>query len=64
MADITMCDGNNCSLKSSCYRFKAKPSIRQSYFMKTPYDKKKKSCEYYWNLNNISKETKNILDNN
>lgn len=48
MADITMCNGNYCELRETCYRYKSEPSkYRQSYFCKTPnttsYD-----CEYYW----------------
>ena len=31
MPDITMCSGQNCPIKQSCYRFTAKPSRYQSY---------------------------------
>lgn len=48
MADITMCSGEGCSTKESCYRFKAPVNeFRQSYFMKVPG--KDESCNYYWN---------------
>lgn len=47
MPDISMCNGNSCPKKDSCYRFTAKPSLLwQSYFMGTPY--KDNDCEYYW----------------
>ena len=37
MADITMCKGDNCPSKQTCYRFLATPSeYRQSYFYPTP----------------------------
>lgn len=45
MADITMCPGERidsmrtreiCPLRNDCYRYKAKPSILQSYFMSIP----------------------------
>lgn len=48
MADITMCSGLGCSIKESCYRFKAPVNEwRQAYFTEVPG--KDKSCEYYWN---------------
>jgi len=48
MADITMCSGDGCSTKESCYRFKAPVNeLYQSYFMDVPG--KDESCNYYWN---------------
>jgi hypothetical protein len=46
MADITMCNGANCDLKLTCYRYLAKPSELQSYFLTPPYQDGK--CEMYW----------------
>lgn len=57
MADITKCEGTNCPMKQTCYRFTAEPNpYRQSYFMTIPlkvdvsvgsqrifYD-----CDEYW----------------
>ena len=48
MADITKCRGTNCPLKESCYRFLAKDSFRQSYFIYVPF--KYGKCNYYWNI--------------
>lgn len=31
MPDISMCRNTSCPLKSTCYRFRAIPSMRQSY---------------------------------
>jgi hypothetical protein len=48
MADITMCSGDGCNAKESCYRFKAPVNeFRQSYFVEVPG--KGESCNYYWN---------------
>ena len=47
MADITMCEGVGCEAKETCYRYTAKPGIRQSCFMKPPITDQ--GCEYYWN---------------
>ena len=48
MADITMCSGDGCSTKESCYRFKAPVNeFRQAYFMGVPG--KDETCNYYWN---------------
>lgn len=52
MADITMCEGKNCTLKESCYRFTATPNkYRQSYFTNPPYSFLNKSCDMYWGKN-------------
>ena len=48
MADITMCEGDNCPSKQTCYRFLATPNeYRQSYFYPTPNIVDKK-CDEYW----------------
>ena len=44
--DITMCKDHFCILKESCFRYKARPSTYQTYFLGTPRDKNE--CEYYW----------------
>lgn len=37
MADITMCEGDGCPRKESCYRFTAPMNeFRQSFFMTVP----------------------------
>ena len=49
MPDITMCNGNNCELSSTCYRYKAEPTLyRQSYFIKEPNNGLE--CDYYWEI--------------
>ena len=46
MADISMCEGDDCNLRETCYRFKAEPcEYRQSYM---PAPIKNGVCEYYW----------------
>lgn len=48
MADITKCEGINCPLKETCYRFTAPDNKhRQSYFVETPI-KEDKTCNEYW----------------
>lgn len=48
--DITMCNGNNCELSSTCYRYKAEPTpYRQSYFIKEP-NVTSYQCDYYWEI--------------
>ncbi len=46
MPDITMCSGEKCPLKQICYRYTAKPSEPQSYFVKAPV--LGGTCEYFW----------------
>ena len=54
MPDITMCKGVGCEAKITCYRYTAKPSYMQSYFLETPDING--GCEYYINHNKIWKE--------
>lgn len=49
MPDITMCKDSDCEQHKDCYRFTAKPSEIQSYFVTTPRDGK--GCEYFWSNN-------------
>jgi hypothetical protein len=49
MPDMTMCEGIDCPLKETCYRYKATASeFRQSYFSDLPYDKEEEKCDYYF----------------
>ena len=47
--DITMCKARGCPIKRKCKRYTAIPDSQyQSYFLKVPFDKIKKECEYFW----------------
>ena len=49
MSDITQCEGGDCPLKETCYRFRAVPNeYRQSYFMEPPF--KDDKCDFYWKI--------------
>ena len=58
--DITMCVGTDCPHKEKCFRYTAKPSEYQSYFMEAPIQDEK--CEMYWgeNAESIWKQLKEI----
>ena len=47
MPDISMCRGEGCPLKGSCYRAQAEPSEYQTYFVGVPADPMK-DCNYFW----------------
>ena len=48
MADITKCQGTDCALKESCYRYLAPVTEwRQSWFSEFPF--KNGKCDHYWN---------------
>lgn len=62
--DISMCADNECPVRETCYRFKAKPSeYRQSY---GEFDRLNNpgiaegSCSYYWKI--IEKDTWSEVD--
>lgn len=56
MPDISMCTGEGCKKKKTCYRFTAKPSSYQSYFSVPPKEQDK--CEYYYPVETPKKEKK------
>jgi hypothetical protein len=50
--DISKCSGKDCPLKESCYRYTCKSNkLWQSHFSYVPYDKDKKECNMYWEVN-------------
>lgn len=48
MADITKCEGKECTMKETCWRYKAPKGYYQSYFTESPINKETKECEHYW----------------
>jgi hypothetical protein len=56
--DITMCEGKNCDLSITCYRYTATPSqYRQSYFTESPI--KDNNCDEY--LETPKERAKNLM---
>jgi hypothetical protein len=64
MPDITMCSGNGCPIKDGCYRYYAKPSERQSYFIEPPYNHEVKGCPEYWTRNDREARITEVYDSN
>ena len=62
MPDITKCEGGNCPLKNNCYRYISADSMRQAYFIGTPY--KDGKCDMFWGIENerILAQLKDILN--
>ena len=60
--DITMCQGTNCPHKETCYRYTAKPSEYQSYFIDPPV--KDGKCDMYWgeNAESVWKQLNEIIE--
>lgn len=46
--DISMCNGGECPLKKSCYRFTTTPSDYQAYCDFSQDLKEEVECKYYW----------------
>jgi len=61
MPDISMCQGNKCPLKETCYRFKATASSYQSYFSVSPI-KEDNTCDYY--MEYLTKNNDNTIKSN
>lgn len=60
MPDITMCNGEDCPIKDTCYRFKAKASSYQSFFSGQPYEVdlggEFTGCNYHWKMDEVDGE--------
>jgi hypothetical protein len=61
MTDITKCDGKECTMKETCWRYKAPEGRYQSYFTESPHDNKVDEanntiCEHYWKQDKLSGE--------
>lgn len=59
MLDITMCNGEHCPLKESCYRHKATPDHYQSYFVDIPL-KEDGTCEHFMEIWNKEKPKRGL----
>lgn len=63
MPEITMCNGGDCPLKETCYRFKAMKKVYgQTYFLSQP--QKNGECGYYWKVDNKVQSWLSIEDKN
>jgi hypothetical protein len=62
MPDITMCSGDGCPIKETCYRYKATPTEWQSYFSTPPFDKRR-GCQSYWEMYDQRKSARVPLNN-
>lgn len=55
MPDITMCKGDGCTIKQTCYRYKTTPDeYGQSYFGSAPSqgvdEDGNTKCDYYYSI--------------
>ena len=62
--DITKCNGTNCPIKESCYRFTSEDNeVLQAYFVDPPI--KDGKCEMFWSQSttDILNQLKDIMNN-
>lgn len=50
MADITMCNNPNCSLKRICFRHRATPSEYQAFFIIDKVVNSEEDCNSFWSV--------------
>jgi hypothetical protein len=48
MPDMSICTGNDCPLKDSCYRYKAKAGEYMQSYIEAPYNVEEAKCDFYW----------------
>lgn len=56
MTDIAKCDGKDCPLADSCWRFKAPCGDWQTYIEPK---KRGEECEYYWKIEAVVQRERN-----
>ena len=57
MADITMCRGEMCAKKDTCYRYTAPINeYRQAFFIVPPINRLSGECEHYWEITDGSNQ--------
>jgi len=50
MTDISICKNDRCTLKETCYRFKAIPNKQWQLYSEFK-QKKDKTCDFYYKIN-------------
>ncbi len=52
MPDIMKCRGENCPLKTTCYRFTSNPNKIgwQSYLIRVPFDESTNQCSFHMTI--------------
>lgn len=55
MPDISMCMGEYCNKRESCYRHKAKPNAFGQSFIRKKEEDQGEHCKHYWPLEGFLK---------
>lgn len=63
MADISMCDNQQCPSKETCYRFKAKANPFKQVYSNFKPEKGEDKCKYYWDIKIKVKEDEDTNKN-
>lgn len=48
MPDISKCNGDNCPLKDTCYRYTSEPSEFRQAWLGNPPVQEDGTCKLYW----------------
>lgn len=48
MPDMSMCEGNNCPLKQTCYRHTAVANTTMQSYNNFTYNVEEEKCDFYW----------------
>ena len=45
---MSMCKGNKCPLRETCYRYKAVANVPIQSYIDSPYNVREDKCDFYW----------------
>lgn len=59
---MSMCKGNECPLKETCYRHKAVSNGAMQSYIDSPYNAEEKKCDFYWPTKTLTHGKNNNLN--
>ncbi len=67
MSDISKCEGVNCRIKKSCFRFTAPINELYQSWSNFEYNQQTRMCDFYWEVQNpvgdaLKKSAKTVMD--
>ena len=61
MPDMSICTGEECPLRNTCYRYRANAStLMQYYFTEVPYNVEEDKCDFYYPLRQKQENNLNL----
>ncbi len=60
MPDMSICTGEECPLRNTCYRYRANASEYLQSYIESPYSTEESKCDFYWPLRQKQENNLNL----